>query len=57
VGNQKRNFHIKTSLAMKKVFGIIALAIALGATMVSCTPHKQSCAAYSDIDLEAPVED
>ena len=42
---------------MKKVFGLIALVIALGATMVSCTPHKQSCAAYSDIEAEIPLED
>jgi hypothetical protein len=41
---------------MKKFFAIAATMFFLGAIMVSCTPHKQSCAAYSDIDIEQVEE-
>ena len=38
---------------MKKVFAIIAIVFFAGAMMTSCTPHKQACAAYSDVELPA----
>ncbi|MDG1261415.1 MAG: hypothetical protein P8H59_11115 [Flavobacteriales bacterium] len=42
---------------MKKLFGIAMLLVFLGAMVASCTPHKQSCAAYQSVELEeAPTK-
>lgn len=42
---------------MKKVVRILALATFVAAVFASCTPHKQTCAAYNSVDLtEAEVE-
>jgi hypothetical protein len=42
---------------MKKVLGIALFIAAVGMLAASCTPHKQACAAYSKVDIEASVAD
>ncbi len=36
---------------MKKVVRILALAAFVSAVFASCTPHKQTCAAYNAVDI------
>lgn len=36
---------------MKKVVRIFALAAFVSAVFASCTPHKQTCAAYNSVEL------
>jgi hypothetical protein len=37
---------------MKKVVAVFALVVAIASVLVSCTPHKQTCAAYNQVEVE-----
>lgn len=36
---------------MKKVFSYLLLVAAFGMVAASCTPQKQSCAAYNNVEI------
>lgn len=36
---------------MKKVLGILSLVAVVAMLFASCTPQKQTCAAYSKVDV------
>ncbi|MGB1032090.1 MAG: hypothetical protein ACPGWM_05725 [Flavobacteriales bacterium] len=37
---------------MKKILTVIVVVLGLAAVLTSCTPTKQSCAAYDHIEME-----
>jgi hypothetical protein len=37
---------------MKKLLGVFAFVVVLAACFASCTPTKQACAAYDQVELE-----
>ncbi len=41
---------------MKEVFAIIAVVAFSAVMFTSCTPQKQTCAAYSSVDLVDDLE-
>jgi hypothetical protein len=41
---------------MKKLIGIFAFVIVLAACFASCTPTKQACAAYDQVELDEGAE-
>jgi len=41
---------------MKKIITVFVLVLGLAAVLTSCTPTKQSCAAYDALEVEDHAE-